>query len=236
MVDCQRALAHSRGQRICGYTAGLRLLGRHLGPRCTFRLRLQLAEATWQMSQCLGDSVSAQSHTIQILQIWRTWQMSHEQCLGDSVAAQIHTIQIVQIWRTWQMSHCLSVSVTRWLRRFTQSNGSTSAPRGEPQAFPTLAHVVGSWWLLHWLHAAAPAPVATASWPAPPGAPTTSADASGAAETGTVRTPSRGTAVNDRSSSSARTGTTCATHAQVLSASRNQNSFSQGARRTRRSA
>ena len=111
MVDCQRALAHSRGQRICGYTAGLRLLGRHLGPRCTFRLHLQLAEAIWQMSQCLGDSVSAQSHTIQILQIWRTWQMSHEQCLGDSVAAQIHTIQIVQIWRTWQMSQCLGDSV-----------------------------------------------------------------------------------------------------------------------------
>ena len=193
-----------------------------------------------QHGRCLsvwGDSVSAQSHNPDSsILARRTWQMSHEQCLGDSVAAQIHTIQIVQIWRTWQMSHCLSVSVTRWLRRFTQSNGSTSAPRGEPQAFPTLAHVVGSWWLLHWLHAAAPAPVATASWPAPPGAPTTSADASGAAETGTVRTPSRGTAVNDRSSSSARTGTTCATHAQVLSASRNQNSFSQGARRTRRSA
>jgi hypothetical protein len=165
-------------------------------------------------------------------------QRQHGRCLSVSVTRCLRRVTQSRFFKFGAHGRCLmsSVSVTRWLRRFTQSNGSTSAPRGEPQAFPTLAHVVGSWWLLHWLHAAAPAPVATASWPAPPGAPTTSADASGAAETGTVRTPSRGTAVNDRSSSSARTGTTCATHAQVLSASRNQNSFSQGARRTRRSA
>ena len=233
MVDCQRALAHSRGQRVCGYTAGLRLLGRHLGPRCTFRLRLQLAEATWQMSQCLGDSVSAQSHTIQILQIWRTWQMSHEQCLGDSVAAQIHTIQIVQIWRTWQMSQCLGDSVAAQIHTIQRQH---VGPEGRAASLP---------------HACSCSRVMVASSLA-------SCGSSGSGCHSIVASTSWGTddfrgckwCRRDRDCEnpiekdrrqrpklrSARTGTTCATHAQVLSASRNQNSFSQGARRTRRSA